>query len=53
MTLDISQREAKRIIGNAVAYAYGFRRTDDQKDACPVCGGDGCHSCFWTGLVKS
>jgi hypothetical protein len=50
VTLDRAQREAKRIVGNAAARAYGLRRTDDHaEDACEKCGGDGCHSCWWTG----
>jgi hypothetical protein len=49
VTLDHPHREAKRIVGNAVARAYGFRRTDDFEDACPKCDGDGCLWCQWTG----
>ncbi len=41
MTLDHAQCEAKRIIGNGVARAYGFRRSDDFVDDCPRCHGDG------------
>jgi hypothetical protein len=47
--LDHAQRTAASILANGVARAYGFRQTDDFKDACPKCDGDGCHACWWTG----
>jgi Zn finger protein HypA/HybF involved in hydrogenase expression len=38
---DHAHREAKRIVGNAVARAYGYHREDDFAQDCPRCHGDG------------
>lgn len=53
MKLDATELEVRSILLNEAWHAHGFHRTNDDKDACPKCRGDGCHACFWTGLVKS
>lgn len=49
--MDTPTMRAHAAVLNAAAYAYGYRPIVD-KPGCPVCGGDGCETCDWTGLPE-